>query len=336
VTIITSSPLSFYEINRIFKSIYEEFTAPRELPSRHIVDILTGMLRQLSLLVREHLDDGEHLQHSISTRIIRAFPWTDVNKALSASGFSGGLPQYPSHFVRPEAIIHISEKTYIGTKLVLTVEYTASALSLKVFAVSESRTRIIAVDEWIPYNTRPELGGDVLRHLKQDNLQKYFRDVERFVNETLKAQLPHFRHRNVFSTSNSPYTGHVHNLIISNTMSLPVDYLLLLGEQPPFWYNFTASLQKSLGFNDTVHLMLKNLSQTDMIYESARSASGTQHINILSDFPLKQGCTDAEIAKHWRGLRGWPDAGDVPVGESKNLGVVEEKEGLKVQNELKV
>jgi hypothetical protein len=343
LTIIISSPLSHYEINRFFKHIYEEFTAPRELPSCHIVNTITDMLQQLSLLASEHLDDGEQLKHTtISTRIIRAFPWTDINKALSASGFSGGLPQYPSKLVRPEAIIHISNSTYTAKKLVLTVEYTASALSLKVFSVSESKTRIFAVDEWIPYITRPELGGDVLRHLKQDNLQKYFRDLERFVKETVKVQLPHFRHWGIFSTSNSPSTGEVHNFIISNTRSLRIDYLLLLGEQPPFWYNFTDSLQKSLGFNDTVYLRLKNLSQPDMLYESARSAaSGSQDSNLLGDFPIKPGCTDAEIAKHWRGTMGWPDVGDVSVGESKNLkhdgaADVEEKWGLKVQNELKV
>jgi hypothetical protein len=343
LTIITSSPLSYYEINRFFKHIYEEFTAPRELPSCHIVDTITGMLQQLSLLASEHLDDGEQLKHTISTRIIRAFTWTDINKALSASGFSGGLPQYPSKLVRPEAIIHISDRIHTGKPLVLTVEYTASALSLKIFSVLKSRTRIYADDEWIPYITRPELGGDVLRHLKQDNLQKYFRDLERFVKETVEVQLPHFRHRDIFSTSNWPSTSAVHNQIISSTMSLPVDYLLLLGEQPPYWYNFTDSLQKSLGFNDTVYLMLKNLSQPDMLYESARSAASNaaRNSNLLNDYPFKPGCKDAEIAKHWRRRMGWPDVGDVSVGESKNLkrdgaADVEETWGLKVQNELKV
>jgi len=56
---------------------------------------------------------------------------------------------------------------------------------------------------------------------------------------------------------------------------------------------------------------------------------------------MKPGCTDAEIAKHWREMMGWSDAGGVSVGERKNLKHdsvvdVEGKGGLKVQNELKV
>ncbi len=221
----------------------------------------------------------------------------------------------PSTFADPDfaTIIDISNSSTSlleESKFVLAVEYTASALSLNIFSYYSYRNGDIAnwINDWEGSVTRPDLGASVARKFPADDLQTYYKDVEKFINDTIKQQLPRFPWN---------YDG-IEGLNLSTVEEdMPIVHaLLMFGDQPlSSKINLLEPLQNSLGFNNTVVSTLESFDQMDMLYEGARDAASMAKkvSENWSPFPSKRTCPDAEIVRYYREhvMFDWDDEAEI-------------------------
>ena len=251
----------------------------------------------------------------IAMRNSDIIPYDNIESALQAAGLSKRgfyirrrsydtvMSAQPSTFADPDfaTIIDISNSSTSlleESKFVLAVEYTASALSLNVFSYDRyaNGDRANWINDWKGSVTRPDLGVSVARKLSADDLQTYYKDVEKFINYTIKHHHPRFQR---FSWD---YDG-IERLNLSTVEEDKpmVHALLMFGDQPfSGKISLLKPLQNSLGFNDIVASTLERLDQMDTLYEGARGAASAAKKVLGSFSPPKPTCSDAEIAKYYR------------------------------------
>jgi hypothetical protein len=275
----------------------------------------------------------------IAIRNSRKFYYNGIDSALQAAGlrnrgfsihgrsYDTVISAQPYAFTDPDlaTLIDISSNSTSlpeKSQFVLAVEYTASALSLNVFSKCRYRNGGI-VDSWEGSITRPDLGASVAQKLSADDLQTYYKDVEKFINYTIN-QSPRFESflwlYDEIETLNSS-TAEKDKPIVHS--------LLMFGDQPlSGQINLVKPLQNSLGFNDTVASTIERLDQTDTLYEGARgAASAAKKVSEkFSPYPSKPTCSDAEIVRYFR---------DYVMSDRGRCGGRSRAEGyLRMQNEL--
>jgi hypothetical protein len=241
----------------------------------------------------------------IAMRNSETIPDENIESALQAAGLSNPgfymdgrsyktvIRARLSSFTAPDfaTFIDISNSStslFIDSKVILAVEYTASALSLNIFTYDRYKNIDLPdrINDWTGSVIRPDLGADVAGKLAADDLQTYYEDVEKFVNNTIKQQLPNFQEY-LWAHKDTP----------------GVDALLMLGDQSLSQkISLLEPLRKSLGFNDTIASTLRRLDRMDTLYEGARDAASKAK-KVSEEwrrFPSKRTCPDDEILRFYR------------------------------------
>jgi hypothetical protein len=263
----------------------------------------------------------------IAMRNSDIIPYDNIESALQAARLSNRgfyihgrsydtvMRAQPSTFADPDfaTIIDISNSSTSlleESKFVLAVEYTASALSLNVFSYDRyaNGDRANWINGWEGSVTRPDLGVSVARKLSADDLQTYYKDVEKFINYTIKQHHPRFQRFPEFQGFPGfqrfpwDYDGIERLNLSSVEEDKPMVHALLMFGDQPFSgkISLLKPLQNSLGFNDIVASTLERLDQMDTLYEGARGAASAAKKVSGSFYPSKPTCSDAEIAKYYR------------------------------------
>ena len=214
----------------------------------------------------------------IAMRNSEMIPYDNIESALQAARLNNRgfyihgrlydtvVRDQPFTFADPDfaTIINISNSSTSlleESKFVLAVEYTASALSLSVFSLNRyaNGDRTNWINDWEGSVTRPDLGVSVARKLSADDLQTYYKDVEKFINYTIKhhprfQRFPEFQRFPGFQRFPWEYDGIERlNLSTAEEDKPMVHALLMFGDQPfSGKISLLKPLQNSLGFNDIV------------------------------------------------------------------------------------
>ena len=253
----------------------------------------------------------------IAMRNSKNIPYNNIETALQAAGLGNRgfyingrsydtvISAQPSTFADPDlaTIIDISSSSTSlpeDSQFVLAVEYTASALSLNVFSYDRyaNGDRANWINDWEGSVTRPDLGVSVARKLSADDLQTYYKDVEKFINYTIKQQPSRFQ--------SFPWVGDVIERLDLSTVEEDkpiVHSLMIFGDQPLSGrISLLKPLQNCLGFNDTVASTVERLDQMDKLYEGARGAASVAKKvpEKFSRYPSKPTCSDAKIVRYFR------------------------------------